>query len=91
MLMETTLLKIVVGQPKLFNRPTDAPQKTTSLEHTELADVVELGQTTADGRFTLLPICCLGNCDKGPTLMIDKDTHGPVAVTEISSLLEPYA
>ena len=52
---------------------------------------VELGQTTADGRFTLLPICCLGNCDKGPTLMIDKDTHGPVAVTEISSLLGPYA
>ena len=24
------------------------------------------GQTTADGRFTLLPVCCLGNCDKAP-------------------------
>ena len=25
--------------------------------------------------FTLLPTCCLGNCDKGPTMMIDEDTH----------------
>ncbi|MGB4342238.1 MAG: NAD(P)H-dependent oxidoreductase subunit E, partial [Moraxellaceae bacterium] len=45
----------------------------------------------ADGRFTLLPICCLGNCDKGPTLMIGKDTHGPVTVGDIPSLLERYA
>ena len=52
---------------------------------------IELGQTTTDGRFTLLPICCLGNCDKGPTLMIDKDTHGPVAVADIPTLLERYA
>ncbi len=52
---------------------------------------IELGQTTADGRFTLLPICCLGNCDKGPALMVDKDTHGPVTVGDIPSLLERYA
>ena len=51
---------------------------------------VELGQTTPDNRFTLLPICCLGNCDKGPTLMIDRDTHGPVAIHQIDQLLEQY-
>ena len=39
---------------------------------------IDYGHTTADGRFTLLPICCLGNCDKGPVIMIDDDTHGPV-------------
>ena len=48
------------------------------------------GETTSDGRFTLLPVCCLGNCDRGPTLMIDEDTHGPVAPTEVTSLLERY-
>jgi NADH:ubiquinone oxidoreductase subunit E len=37
------------------------------------------GQTTFDGRFTLLPTCCLGNCDKGPTMMIDDDTHSYLA------------
>jgi NADH-quinone oxidoreductase subunit E len=51
---------------------------------------IEYGQTTADGRFTLLPICCLGNCDKGPTLMIDDDTHGPVAPTQVAAILEKY-
>jgi NADH-quinone oxidoreductase subunit E len=45
-----------------------------------------VGPDHADGRFTLLPICCLGNCDKGPTLMIDKDTHGPVAVRSFLTL-----
>jgi NADH-quinone oxidoreductase subunit E len=51
---------------------------------------IQFGQTTADGRFTLLPICCLGNCDKGPTLMIDEDTHGLVDVASIKQLLEKY-
>lgn len=51
---------------------------------------IDYGQTTADGRFTLLPICCLGNCDKGPTLMIDDETHGPVARTQVGTLLEKY-
>jgi len=48
------------------------------------------GETGADGRFTLLPVCCLGNCDKGPTLMIDDDTHGPVGAAEVPALLERY-
>jgi NADH-quinone oxidoreductase subunit E len=48
------------------------------------------GQTTADGRFTLLPICCLGNCDHGPTLMIDNDTHGDVTPDSVDQLLEAY-
>jgi len=51
---------------------------------------VELGQTTPDGRFTLLPICCLGACDKGPVLMIDQDTHFDVAPDKINELLEQY-
>jgi NADH-quinone oxidoreductase subunit E len=48
------------------------------------------GQTTADGRYTLLPICCLGACDKGPTLMIDDDLYGDVAPQNVAALLEAY-
>jgi len=51
---------------------------------------LDYGGTTADGRFTLLPVCCLGNCDKGPTLMINDDTHGPVTPAEVTALLERY-
>lgn len=49
------------------------------------------GQTTADGRFTLLPVCCLGNCDKAPAMMIDDDTFGDVRADTVGQLLEAYA
>ncbi len=48
------------------------------------------GQTTADNRFTLLPVCCLGNCDKAPAMMIDDDTFGNVSAEELPQLLEAY-
>ena len=51
---------------------------------------IGLGQTTADGRFTLLPVCCLGNCDKAPALMIDDDTFGDVQPDGVAKLLEAY-
>jgi NADH-quinone oxidoreductase subunit E len=51
---------------------------------------VGLGATTSDGRFTLLPICCLGACDRGPALMIDDDTHFNVSPQDIARLLGRY-
>lgn len=48
------------------------------------------GQTTADGRFTLLPVCCLGNCDKAPAVMIDDDTFGNIDPDGVAQLLEAY-
>ncbi|MGH8505554.1 MAG: NADH-quinone oxidoreductase subunit NuoE [Stenotrophobium sp.] len=51
---------------------------------------VRHGQTTADGRFTLLPICCLGACDRGPTLMIDDDLHTNLTPQSIGQVLEAY-
>lgn len=61
----------------------------SSAFRTELG--IEYGQTTTDGRFTILPICCLGNCDKGPAVLIDEDTYGPVQPEEVAQLLELYA
>jgi NADH-quinone oxidoreductase subunit E len=51
---------------------------------------VGLGETTTDGRFTLLPICCLGACDRGPVLMIDDDTHFVLSPQDITRVLERY-
>ena len=48
------------------------------------------GQTTADGRFTLLPVCCLGNCDKAPAVMVDDDTFGDVQPGTVAKMLEGY-
>ncbi|MBU0883429.1 NADH-quinone oxidoreductase subunit NuoE [Pseudomonas sp. GWSMS-1] len=52
---------------------------------------IGLGQTSADGRFTLLPVCCLGNCDKAPAVMIDDDTFGNLQADGVAKLLEAYA
>ena len=49
------------------------------------------GGTTPDGRFTLLPIVCLGACDRGPAMMVDADLHGPVAPGGVGAILEDYA
>jgi NADH-quinone oxidoreductase subunit E len=49
-----------------------------------------LGGSTADGRFTLLPIVCLGACDHAPVMMIDDDLHTNVDQNGIDKILERY-
>ena len=39
---------------------------------------VGLGETTQDNRYTLLPVTCLGACDKAPVLMVGDDLHEDV-------------
>jgi len=51
---------------------------------------IGLGETTADGRFTLLPIVCLGACDHAPVMMIDDDTHFDLTPEKIDGILERY-
>ena len=51
---------------------------------------IKYGETTADDRFTLLPNCCLGTCDKAPALMIDKDLYRNVTVQQLDEILEKY-
>ncbi|MCG4453364.1 NADH-quinone oxidoreductase subunit NuoE [Pseudomonas sp. MMS21-TM103] len=51
---------------------------------------IGLGETSSDNRFTLLPVCCLGNCDKAPTLMIDDDTYSHLDADHVAELLERY-
>jgi NADH-quinone oxidoreductase subunit E len=51
---------------------------------------VQLGDTTADGRFTLLPSACLGVCERAPALMIDDDVHGNLSVEAIDEILARY-
>jgi NADH-quinone oxidoreductase subunit E len=49
-----------------------------------------LGGTTADGRFTLLPIVCLGACDHAPAMMIDGTLHEDLDEQRIDEVLAQY-
>ena len=48
----------------------------TLLAHLGRALTIQPGETTADGIFTLLPCCCLGNCGAAPTMMIGETIYG---------------
>lgn len=64
-----------------YQKVQDALEKTLKIKP---------GETTADNRFTLLPTCCLGKCDKGPCMMIDNETHANLTPENVVELLEQY-
>lgn len=45
------------------------------------------GETTADGLFTLLPVCCIGYCDRAPAMLINKKVYGPLTRDKIDQVL----
>jgi NADH-quinone oxidoreductase subunit E len=51
---------------------------------------VRYGETTKDGRFTLLPNPCLGTCDHAPALMIDHDLYRDVTREQLNEILDRY-
>ncbi|QJC28773.1 NADH-quinone oxidoreductase subunit NuoE [Enterobacteriaceae endosymbiont of Plateumaris consimilis] len=48
------------------------------------------GETTVNGLFTLLPICCLGLCDKSPSIMINNQIYTSVSKNDINQILDKY-
>ena len=54
---------------------------------------VKMGQVTADGEFGLLPIVCLGHCERAPCLLAGETVHGPcgLGTSDIERLLGEIA
>jgi formate dehydrogenase subunit gamma len=53
---------------------------------------IDFGETTADGKVSLEPIYCFGNCACAPAAMIDGELHGRVTPASFDALvaaLEP--
>ncbi len=51
---------------------------------------ISFGETTEDKRFTLLPISCLGACDRAPAMMVDENLYGPVTSEIMEGILGKY-
>ena len=51
---------------------------------------IRLGETTEDDRFTLLPIVCLGACDRAPTMLIDDELIGDVTAEKLGEIFARF-
>ena len=49
------------------------------IDHVEARLKARLGETTADGSFTLDAVYCLGNCALSPAVMLDGKPYGRVS------------
>lgn len=49
---------------------------------------ITAGETTADNQFTLIPLPCLGACDKAPVMIANKQLFENMTETEIPELIK---
>jgi len=49
---------------------------------------IEMGETTSDGLFTLLPVCCIGYCDRSPAVLVNRKVYGPMTPESLDALIE---
>jgi len=51
---------------------------------------IRMGATTADGRFTLTSVRCIGACGLSPAMMIDDDVYGNLDREKVRKALQHY-
>jgi formate dehydrogenase subunit gamma len=56
--------------------------------HVKVQLGIDYGETTADGRYTLEPVYCLGNCACTPAIRIGDDVHARVTPEKFDTLVE---
>ena len=49
---------------------------------------IDYGETTEDGMFTVIPVPCLGACDKAPVMMVNRSTHRNLTTEKIDEIIE---
>ena len=57
-------------------------------EHLTARLGIKLGETSSDGKFTMLPVPCLGTCDHAPALMIDDELYQDLELHKVDQILE---
>jgi len=51
---------------------------------------IEVGETTADGKFSISALRCVGACGLAPVVMVGDKVHGRVAPAQVKSILAEY-
>jgi NADH-quinone oxidoreductase subunit E len=58
------------------------------LAHLEQRLGIRAGQTTADGKFTLVTVECLAACGKAPVMQVNDDYHESVTADRVDQLID---
>jgi NADH:ubiquinone oxidoreductase subunit E len=58
------------------------------LEQLERDLGIEAGQTTADGRFSVEGVRCLGACALAPVILVNEEAHGKMSSATVSRLIK---
>ncbi len=51
---------------------------------------LQTGETSEDGKWTLITTSCLGACGVGPVLVVDEDMYGNVTPNQVKDILSRY-
>jgi NADH-quinone oxidoreductase subunit E len=60
----------------------------TILKHLKKILQVKIGETTADGMFTLELCACLGVCGNAPVMMINEDMYGDLTEAKVDAVIK---
>jgi NADH-quinone oxidoreductase subunit E len=55
------------------------------------AVALKSGETSPDGKWSLITTSCLGVCGVGPVIIIDDDIYGNVSPEQVSEILARYS
>lgn len=61
------------------------------LEHIKQRLGINEGETTADGRFTLVTVECLGSCGTAPMMQVNDDYYEDLDIPRVDALLDALA
>jgi|TARA_Y100000310_G_scaffold304876_1_gene344483 NADH-quinone oxidoreductase subunit E len=49
---------------------------------------IQMGETTPDGKYTLLPMTCLGDCDHAPAMLVGEDVYRDLTDKRIDEIFD---
>ncbi|MBC7425216.1 MAG: NADH-quinone oxidoreductase subunit NuoE [Bacteroidia bacterium] len=60
------------------------------IDHIEKRLNIRVGETSADGMFTLKAVECLGSCGTAPMMQVGADYHENLTIEKVDTLLEKF-
>lgn len=51
---------------------------------------IDVGETTPDGKFTIMDTRCLGCCGLAPVLVVNEDVYGRLVPADVKGILDKY-